>query len=220
MIFKSASFLSWPDYVRGKMDKPSLIRRALRLEYVLIAYNVLEAIVAIGAGVLARSIALTGFGLDSVIEVTSAAVLVWRLKKHEPDEETRAEKTVLRIVGVTFFLLAVYVSYESIQTLRLKEASSQSLIGIGLAILSSIVMPALGLRKRKVALELGSKALAADAVETLVCAYLSVTLLLGLGLNALFGWWWADPVAGLIMVGFILKEGWEAIEESREEKTN
>ncbi len=199
------------------MDKPTLIRKALRLEYALISYNILEAIVAIGAGLLAHSIALTGFGLDSIIEVTSACVLVWRLSKHEPDEETRAEKVALKVVGITFFILAAYVTYESIHALWTREPAQESLIGIVLAVLSSIMMPVLGMMKRKVALQMGSKALAADAVETLVCAYLSVTLLFGLGLNALFGWWWADPIAGLIMVGFIFKEGWEAIEESNKD---
>ena len=196
-----------------------LLRRALRLEYLTVGWNVIEGFVAIGAGVAAGSVALVGFGLDSFIEVTSAATLIWRLKKTgSPDEELAAERLALRIVAVTFFLLAAYVAYESARALWLRETSKESLVGIGLSILSSIVMPWVGLAKRKTARDLDSKALAADAVETMVCAWLSIILLLGLGLNALWGWWWADPLAGLVMAGFIVKEGWEALEESNDSR--
>ena len=194
------------------------MERALRLEYFTVGWNVVEGIVAIAAGALAGSIALLGFGIDSYIEVASAVVLIWRLRKHgdESGEEV-AEKRAVLFVGVTFFALALYVTYESARTLIFFEPPSESLVGIALAALSLAVMPALAWRKKEVAREIGSRALEADATETLVCSYLSFTLLLGLGLNAWFGWWWADPVAGLAMVVFIVREGWEAIEEGRGE---
>ncbi len=193
------------------------IRRALLLEYTTIGWNIIEGVIAISSGTAAGSIALIGFGLDSFIEVTAAGALIWRLKKQGSlDEELDAEKRALQIVGITFFALAAYVIYESIHTLWIKEAPQVSLIGIVLALVSSILMPILGLTKRKVAVQINSRALAADAVETFVCAWLSIILLIGLGVNALWGWWWADPAAGLIMAGFIIREGIEAIEESRE----
>jgi divalent metal cation (Fe/Co/Zn/Cd) transporter len=193
-----------------------IVRHALWLEYATVGWNVIEAFVAIGAGWLAGSIALVGFGLDSVIEVTTASVLIWRLRcelscRHNTHE--RAEQRALQVVGVTFFLLAAYVAYEAGTMLWHREAPQVSVVGLTLAVLSAVIMPFLGLRKRHVARHLGSKALAADAMETLICAYLSVTLLLGLGLNAWLGWWWADPVAALAMLPLILHEGWEALTE-------
>lgn len=190
-------------------------QRALRLEYFTIGWNVLEGIVAIAAGVLAGSIALVGFGLDSYIEVGSAVLLVWRLRKAGADEDA-AEKRALLFIGITFFLLGAYVTWESLERLLLAEPPADSSVGIVLAALSLVVMPVLGWRKKRVAEEIGSRALAADAVETFVCCYLSVTLLIGLVLHAWLGWWWADPVAALAMVPLIVREGWEAIEESRE----
>jgi len=192
-------------------------QKALHLEYFTVGWNVLEGVIAITAGVLARSIALVGFGLDSSIEVASAAVLIWRLRKHgDEGEEERAERRAIFVVGVTFLALALYVTYESIKKLVVQEQPAESLVGILLAIVSLIVMPVLAWQKRKVAAELHSRALAADALETLACSYLSFTLLLGLGLNASWGWWWADPLAALAMVVFLLREGWEAIEEGWE----
>ena len=181
-------------------------------------WNVIEACVAIGAGLVAGSIALVGFGFDSVIEVIAASVLIWRLRceltcRH--DTHARAEKRALRVVGITFFLLAAYVSYQAGTMLWHQEAPEVSVVGLVLAVLSAAVMPFLGLRKRHVARHLGSKALAADAMETLICAYLSVALLIGLGLNAWLGWWWADPVAALAMLPLVLREGWEAVGEGR-----
>jgi len=203
-------------------DKHQLIKKALKLEYALIAYNILEAAVSIAAGVMAGSIALVGFGLDSVIEVTSAATLVWRLKSHKHADdahESRLEKRALKVVGFTFFALAVYISVESIKTLSRHEAPSESLVGIIVAALSLLIMPYLGFMKKKIAIKINSPALEADAMETIICSVLSAILLAGLGLNALFGWWWADPVAGLIMVAFIIKEGREAFEKASEEKS-
>ncbi len=196
----------------------SLVRHALWLEYATVGWNVIEAFVAIGAGMLAGSVALIGFGLDSVIEVSAATVLIWRLRceltcRH--DTHARVEQRALRFVGITFFLLSAYVAYHAGGMLWRKEAPEVSIPGLVLATLSALMMPFLGLRKRHVARHLGSKALAADAMETLVCAYLSATLLLGLGLNAWLGWWWADPIASLGMLPFILHEGWETIQQSR-----
>jgi len=193
-------------------------KKALLSEYFTVGWNVIEGVVAIASGVIAGSIALVGFGLDSYIEVASGLVLIWRLRKHgftEEEEEKAAEKRAVLFVGVTFLLLAVYVIYESGKKLFFQERPEESLIGIILAFLSLIVMPLLAVYKKKIAAEINSRALRADALETLACSYLSLTLLLGLGANAFFGWWWADPVAALGMVYFLINEGWEAIEESR-----
>ncbi len=197
------------------IDHPKCIKKALRLEWFLIVYNIIEAVASIIFGIAAGSVALIGFGLDSVIEVASAGILIWRLSIHSsPAEEERGEKKALFFVGVTFFLLAAYVGFESIYKLLKHEIPHESMAGIIIAILSIVIMPSLGLAKRKIARQIKSKALEADAMETIICAYLSVILLVGLGLNLLFGWWWADPIAGLIMVLLIVKEGLEAIEES------
>jgi cation diffusion facilitator family transporter len=194
-------------------------QKALLSEYFTVGWNVIEGIVAIAAGVLAGSIALVGFGLDSYIEVASGSVLIWRLRKHgfsDDEEEEAAEKKAILFVGATFFLLALYVLYESGKKLYFQERPQASFVGIILAIVSLIVMPFLALYKKKIAAEINSRALRADALETLACSYLSLTLLLGLGANALFGWWWADPVAALAMIYFLLKEGTEAIREAGE----
>lgn len=198
-------------------NHPNCIEKALRLEWFLIIYNVIEAVASIFFGWRAGSIALIGFGLDSVIEVASAGILIWRLSVHSnAEDEEKREKKALFFVGITFFLLAIYVGYESVTKLISKETPHESLPGIIIALLSTGIMPTLGLAKRRIARQIGSKALEADAMETIICAYLSVILLAGLALNFLFGWRWADPVAGLVMIPFIIKEGREAIEESRE----
>lgn len=198
-------------------NRPLLIKKALKIEWFLISYNIIEAAVSIGFGLLAGSIALVGFGLDSVIEVSSAGILVWRLSHRGTEkEESEKEKKALLFVGITFFLLAIYILYESGRKLLLGEIPEKSIAGIIITTLSLLIMPTLGLLKRKIAKQLGSRALEADAVETLVCAYLSFTVLLGLVLNAALGWWWADPVAALVMVYFVFKEGREAISEARE----
>jgi divalent metal cation (Fe/Co/Zn/Cd) transporter len=186
-----------------------LIRRGRALEYLTIGWNLAEAVVAITAGVLAGSSALLGFGLDSVIESTSGAVLLWRLQAG-PEGEKR-EQQALKLVGVSFLLLAAYVAWESASTLWLREAPDDSLVGIGLAIVSLIVMPILARAKRKVAVGLNSGALHADSRQTDLCAVLSAILLGGLTLNWLLGWWWADPVAGLAMVPIIAIEGRRAL---------
>src|SRR6266487_192621 len=193
-------------------DRASLIRRGRRLEYFTIGYNSLEGLIAVVAGLLAGSIALVGFGFDSLIEVTSGAALLWRL--HSDTDESRREHVeaiTLRIVGVCFLLLAAYVSYDSIKSLTWREEPRESIAGIILAIASLIVMPLLVRSKRKVARGIKSGALMADSKQTELCTYLSAILLAGLLLNALIGWWWADPVAALIMVPIIVKEGIEAL---------
>ncbi|MFQ5918257.1 MAG: cation diffusion facilitator family transporter [Candidatus Binatia bacterium] len=194
-------------------------QKGLIAEYFTVGWNVVEGVIAIAAGIIAGSIALVGFGLDSYIEVASGSVLIWRLRKHgfsdQEDEET-AEKKAIFFVGTTFFILALYVIYEAGKKLFYQEQPAESLIGIILAIVSLIVMPLLAIWKKKIAAEINSRALRADALETLACSYLSFTLLLGLSANSLLGWWWADPLAALIMVYFLLKEGREAVEEGWE----
>jgi divalent metal cation (Fe/Co/Zn/Cd) transporter len=196
---------------------PDLLRRkAVLLEYLTIGWNVVEAVVAIAAGWLAGSIALVGFGLDSVIETIAGVALLWRLRQRGDFEET-AESLARKIVSVTFFVLAAYVGYESLAHLWRRETPKESLTGIALATVSLIVMPILGRAKRKLAVQMNSRALAADGMETILCAWLSASLLAGLLLNALLGWWWADPVAALIMCGFMVHEGLEAWEEEDED---
>ncbi len=184
------------------------LRRGRRLEYFTLGWNMLEAAVAIGAGWLAGSIALVGFGVDSLIECTSGAVLLWRLASPAHDESR--ERLALRLVGVSFFLLAAYVCLEAVKSLVAREPPDASVVGIVLSIFSLIVMPLLARAKRRVAADLNSHALVADSRQTDLCAYLSAVLLVGLALNALFGWWWADPIAALIMVPIIAREGFEA----------
>lgn len=203
-------------------DRTGLIKRGQRLEYFTIGYNSLEGLVAIISGLIAGSIALVGFGFDSLIEVTSGVALLWRLNA-DVDEAKReqVEAVALRIVGVLFLALAVYVSYESIKSLWSRESPKESVPGIVLAITSLIVMPLLVRAKRKVARGISSRAMAADSKQTELCTYLSAILLGGLLLNALLGWWWADPVAGLVMVPIIAKEGIEALrgETCRDDET-
>ena len=190
-------------------------RLALRLVAGTMAYNVLEAVVALWSGVRAHSIALVGFGLDSVIECAAATMLFWRLSvEHRgADAETieRTERTVHRFVGGTLVALALYVAAQAGWTLYTRGAPEESAVGIALAALSLVVMPLVGWGKLRAARALGSAALRAEAKETLACAYLSFTLLAGLVLNATLGWWWADPAAGLLMVPWLAKEGLEGL---------
>lgn len=199
--------------------RDTLLRDGVRLELFTIAWMVLEAAVALGAGWRARSIALVAFGLDSAVELVSGGVLFYRLRaeiRGRSEEGTEdLERRALRVVGLTFFLLVIYIAWESVMTITRHEVPEASRVGIGLAVAALVVMPALGFAKRRVGARLGSGALMADAKETFVCAYLSFTLLLGLVLNAILGWWWADPVAALVMVPFLVHEGWEALEEVR-----
>jgi divalent metal cation (Fe/Co/Zn/Cd) transporter len=194
------------------LGRIAALRRGITLEGVTVGYNTLEGVVAIAAGIAAGSVALTGFGIDSVIEVTSGALLWWRLRAElglaplGPTVERRAAR------GAGFLLLAlgVYIVTGSAWVLLTGSRPESSLIGLVLTALSLIVMPLLARGKLRVAASLGSRALRADAHETIVCAWLSATTLLGLGLNAALGWWWADPVAALAMLPLIVREGLEA----------
>jgi divalent metal cation (Fe/Co/Zn/Cd) transporter len=188
------------------MQPDELVRRGRRLEYFTIAYNSLEALIALAAGWIAGSIALIGFGLDSLIEVTSGGALLWRLYRGE-----QAERAALRVVGACFFALSLYVAYESVECLIGRQAPQRSIPGIVLASASLIAMPLLARAKRRVSAGLKSAAMQADARQTDFCTYLSAILLGGLVLHAALGWWWADPVAGLAMTPIILKEGLEGL---------
>ena len=186
-------------------NRDSHVRRGRLLEYFTLAWNMLEAVIAIGSGIVAGSISLVGFGVDSVIECMSGGVLLWRLREGEHGESR--EKIALKFVGVSFLLLAAYVAFEAVKSLIYREVPTASYIGIAIAALSLVVMPLLAHEKRKVAANLNSRAMKADSRQTDLCAYLSAILLGGLILNAVVGWWWADPIAGLIMVPIIAKEG-------------
>ncbi len=192
--------------------RDGVAERGRRLQYLTIAWNSGEFVVAVVAGLLAGSVALVGFGFDSAIEVSASAAALWRLR-HDADEARReaAERRALRLIGACFLLLAAYVLYEAAKMLVERRAPDESIIGIVLAALSLAVMPLLARAKRRIATRLRSGALEAETRQTVVCAWLSAILLGGLGLNAVLGWWWADPAAGLLMVPFIAKEGWEAI---------
>lgn len=188
------------------------LQRGIRLEYLTVGWNIVEGVIAVGSGAFSGSIALLGFGVDSFIETFSGAILLWRLRaEHRGDNAERVERKALKLVGISFMLLAAYVVFHSGKSLMDREAPERSLVGIVIAVLSSIVMPWLASEKRKSALRLGSVALGADSRQTSLCAYLAVILLAGLLLNALAGWWWADPVAGLGMVPIIINEGREAL---------
>ena len=192
--------------------RDSLVRRGLRLNVATIAYNSLEAVISVVAGVMAGSVALVGFGVDSVIEVTASGAAQWRLRADwDPARRERVERVTLRVIGATFLALAAYVAYDSLTALVRRERPDASAVGIAIAALSLVVMPLLARAKRRVALAMGSGALAADAQQTTLCAYLSAILLGGLALNAALGWWWADPVAALVMVPIIAKEGVEGL---------
>src|SRR5262245_31817909 len=187
-------------------------RRGKRLEYFTIGWNSLEGLVTILAGIVAGSISLVGFGIDSLIEVTSGSALLWRMSvESAPAHREKVERISLRIVGACFIALAAYVAYEAAMALLHKEAPERSIVGIVLAAVSLVVMPILARAKRKVSAGLSSAAMAADARQTDFCTYLSAILLGGLLLNALMGWWWADPVAALTMAPLIAYEGVEAL---------
>ncbi len=185
------------------------IQRGRYLEYLTIGWNLGEAAVAIGAGVFAGSTALLGFGIDSLIESLSGSVLLWRL--HHGEKGERREQQAWRLVGVSLLVLAAYVAFGAVESLAERKPPAASYVGIGLALLCVIVMPLLARAKRRVAAGLGSRAMHADSRQSDICGYLSAILLIGLGANALLGWWWADPVAGLVMVPIIGKEGFEAL---------
>lgn len=206
-----------------KNDRASLLLRGIRLEYFTVGYNSFEGLVAVGAGLAAGSTALMGFGLDSLIEIVAGITLVWRLRREihlgqdiNNDDHSDLEKKALFVVGLTFFALAFYILVEAGYNFTRGNQADESLLGILLAIIALGVMPTLALLKTKVARALGSKSLESEAKETWFCAYLALVLLVGLVLNAAFGWAWADPIAALAMLPLILREGREALAEARE----
>lgn len=199
-----------------KSKKELSLRYALHLSYFTVAYNFLEGILSILAGFLSGSIALVGFGLDSFIESLSGSVMIWRFyesRNFNEDEHERREKIAIKLVSYSFFIFGVYVLYESLKKLYLSEAPEPSIFGIIIAIVSIIIMPILYHQKQQVGKTIKSNSLLADSKQTLTCVFLSVALLIGLLLNYLFGIWWADPIAGLFIVIFLFKEGYETYKE-------
>ena len=197
-----------------------LYRKGLGLEYFTVGYNILEAAASIIFGGIAGSIALIGFGLDSIVESLSGLVLIWRLRQHgkiSEEAEERIEKRATRFVALTFIILGLYILYESVTKLVFIEVPEPSLPGIAIATASLIIMPLLTWQKYKTGKQINSRALVADSKETLACVFLSVALLLGLGANYLFGFWQADPIAGMLIAAFLFREAWEAWRESGEE---
>jgi len=192
----------------------NLRRKALHLAYFTIGYNVVECALALVAGSLAGSIALVGFGLDSLVESLSGGVMIYRFARHEtmsPAEEERLERRAVKIVGYTFFVLGAYVLYESLEKLIFQVPPAPSLLGILIALASMIVMPGLFVLKYRTGKSLGSASLMADSKQTLACAMLSVGLLIGLGLNYWFGIWQADPGIGLVIVALLAREGYHTL---------
>jgi divalent metal cation (Fe/Co/Zn/Cd) transporter len=186
------------------------VGRGLRLEYFSLTWNVLETIVGMAAGVAAGSVALIGFALDSVIESSSAGILIWRLRRERTGSDVETiEKRAVRLVAAAFWVLAAYIATKAVFDLVREVHPEESVLGIGLAIVSLIVMPLLAARKRAVARELDSRAMHADSSQTTLCTYISGVLLFGLLANAWLGWWWADPVAGLGIAALATKEGHE-----------
>ncbi len=197
---------------RAEAARALVRRRGVLLNNITIGYNVVEAVLALLLGGLAGSIALVGFGIDSVIEVSASLAARWRLHADlSPSKRARAERRTLQLVGWSFLALAAYVAYEAVEALVLRETPSATWWGTALAALSVLVMPVLARAKRTVAVSLASGALAAEATQTSICAWLSAIVLFGLGANALVGWWWADPVAALAMVPIIAYEGVQAV---------
>ncbi len=195
-------------------DRSRWLRRAARLAAVTVAWNVLEGGIAIAAGASAASVALVGFGVDSFVETTSGAIVLWRvlreLRGQDPEAAEGTERRASRAAGALLLLLAAYLVVDSLRRLLgFGREPAESPLGLGLTAVSLGVMPLLGRVKLRAAAELGSRALRADAFETIACAWLSLTTLCGLGLNALFGWHWADPLAALVLVPLVVREGLE-----------
>jgi divalent metal cation (Fe/Co/Zn/Cd) transporter len=194
------------------VERNVLRRRGLILVWIGFAWNFLEVAVALWSAFRASSVALLAYGLDSLIEIFAGAVLIWRLGIEEKKKEEESESKALKLVGLTFFILALYVLFQSLVTLTGALSEPQaSPIGIILVVASALVMTLLFIEKQKIAKKLGSRAFRAEAMESLMCDLQDLTLLIGLGVNALFGWWWADPIVTLLFIPFLLKEGWESI---------
>ncbi|MCW2680859.1 MAG: cation efflux protein [Frankiales bacterium] len=188
-------------------DRARLGRRARLLAGASVSYNLVEGVIAIGAGLVAGSVALIGFGLDSAIEVSSGLIILWQFRHLLPESR---EQKALRLIAVSFLALAAYVSFESLRALVTGSEPEASPVGIALALASVTVMPFLAWAQRRTGRALHSSSVVADSNQTLLCTYMSVALLVGLGLNAALGWWWADPVAGLVIAAIALKEGRDA----------
>lgn len=196
-----------PVFVEDPAGRRRLGRRAQLLAAASVSYNVIEAVIAIAAGVVAGSVALVGFGLDSVVEVSSGLIILWQFRHRLPESR---ERQALRMMAVAFFALAAYVTFESLRTLLGGHEPEASTVGIVLAVASLIVMPFLSWAQRRTGRSLGSNAVVADGTQTLLCTYMSAALLGGLLLNATLGWAWADPLAGLAIAGLAVREGIEA----------
>jgi divalent metal cation (Fe/Co/Zn/Cd) transporter len=193
--------------VLGADEKRRLGRRAQLLAAASVGYNLVEAVIAITAGLVAGSVALVGFGLDSVVEVSSGLIILWQFRHPLPEAR---ERRALRLMAVSFFALAAYVAFESVRTLVTGHDPESSPVGIGLAAVSLMVMPFLSWAQRRTGRALGSHAVVADSTQTLLCTYLSAVLLVGLVMNATLGWSWADPLAGLVIAAVAVKEGRDA----------
>lgn len=191
-----------------------LRKKALVFVWIGEIWNVFEATVAIWAALLASSVALLAFGLDSIIELFAGAVMLWRFWKERQDKEATTERTALRLIGVTFFLLSAFIIFQSIATLLGYFAQpSESVVGIFITISSAVLMTVLFFYKTRIAKKIGSRALRAEAYQSLICDLQDLVVLVGLGLNGLFGWWWADPLMALVLVPFLIREGLESFEE-------
>jgi divalent metal cation (Fe/Co/Zn/Cd) transporter len=195
-----------PSYLADP-DRPRYVRRAQLLAAASVGYNVVEALVAIGAGVAAGSTALVGFGLDSLVEVSSGLIILWQFRHALPEDR---EQQALKLMALAFFALAAYVTFESARSLAAGHVPDHSTVGIVLASVSLLVMPGLSWAQRRTGRRLSSASVVADGTQTLLCTYLSAVLLAGLVLNTTLGWWWADPIAGFVIAALALKEGREA----------
>lgn len=198
----------------GKATRPQALGRALRLEYLTVGWNLIEGVIAVTAALLAGSVAILGFGIDSFVECASAAVMIWRLRSERdrrltPEHLESVEHRAQRLVAGSLFLLAAYVTFDAARTLWTGERPAFSQVGVALLLVSMAVMWWLARAKQQLARELGSTAMAADAFQTTACWWLSVAALVGVGLNGLFGWWWADPAAALVIASLIAREGRE-----------
>lgn len=197
-----------PPIVANPENRIAVVTSGKRLEYFTIGWHLFEGIISTAAGIASGSLSLVGFGVDSLIELGSGSVMLWRMRRdHQVEHRARHEQIALYVIGWSFMLLAVYLIIEAMQDLLHKQAPQTSIPGIAIAVLSLVVMPMLSRAKRRVAARIESRAMKADAKQADFCAYLSAILLIGLLLNSLFGWWWADPVAALIMALIIGNEG-------------
>jgi len=203
------------DCASEKSRRPETVARALRLEYLTVGWNLVEGVVAVTAALLAGSVAILGFGIDSFVECASAAVMIWRLRAERAramshDRLEVIERRAQRLVAGSLFALAAYVTVDAVQTLWRSERPSFSTVGVALLLVSIAVMLWLARAKRRLASELGSQAMEADAFQTTACWWLSIAALIGVGLNGLLGWWWADPVAAIVISGLIAREARES----------